>query len=270
MLSRRVNCQAEFMALAIIDHPAEPHCGGLQWTVDDIDQLAGLVATVLQGRAQHAANVLAGATHLPATTPDRMKAQIRADLFPANQALVYHRDGLLFEIICWMVSRETAGPGDVISEPHTRATQQGTDTFKVTWNDDTRTLTSATICEYKCTTGAQAVFRGQVMGAFRAYFDGDRDPQLVQQAIALLDVFHLTDEEQVATYARIVYDRPLVFDAALTVQPAPYGAAACVDLFDRYATLGVRPQRLGSTMPLADIRAWFENFAALVWAKIDV
>lgn len=85
-----------------------------------------------------------------------------------------------------------------------------------------------------------------------------------------LDVFNLTDEEQTETYARIVYDRPLVFDAALTVQPPPFGAAACVDLFDRYATLGARPQRLGSTMPLPDIRAWFENFAALVWAKIDV
>jgi hypothetical protein len=258
------------MPLAIIDHPAEPHCGGFQWTVANIDQLAGLVATVLQGRARHASNVLAGATHLPASTPDRMKEQIRTDLFPASQALIYHRDGLLFEIICWMVSRDTAGPGDIISEPHTRATQQGVDTFKVTWNDAARTLISATIYEYKCTTGAQAVFRGQVMGAFKAYFDGDRDPQLVQQAIALLDVFQLTDQEQRETYSRIIYDRPLVFDAALTVQPPPYGAAACVDLFDRYATLGARPQRLGSTMPLDDIRAWFENFAALVWTKIDV
>lgn len=258
------------MPLAIIDHPAEPHCGGLQWTVDDIDLLAQLVATVLQGRARHAANVLAGATHLPATSPEGMKAQIRADLFPHNPANVFHRDGLLFEIICWMVSRETALPGDVISEPHTRATQQGVDTFKVTWNEADRSLISATIYEYKCTTGARAVFRSQVVGAFRDYFDGNRDPQLVQQAIALLDVFQLTDREQIQTWSRIVYDRPLVFDAALTVQPSPFGAAACVDLFDRYATLGVRDQRLGSTMPLADVRAWFEQFSALVWAKIDV
>ena len=258
------------MPLAIIPHPAEPHCGGLQWTVNDIDGLADLVAAVLQGRARHAANVLAGATLLPATTPDRMKAQIRADLFPDAAPNIYHRDGLLFEVICWIVSRETAGPGDVISEPHTRATQQGVDTFKVTWDDAARSLTSATIYEYKCTIGAQALFRSQVMRAFKEYFDGDRDPQLVQQAIALLDVFDLTDEEQTRTYSRIVYERPLVFDAALTVQPSPFATDACVDLFDRYATLGQRHQRLGSTMPLADIRAWFDNFAGLVWAKIDV
>ena len=49
------------MPLTITDQPAEPHCGGVQWVVADLDDLAGLVAVVLQGRAADAADALAGA-----------------------------------------------------------------------------------------------------------------------------------------------------------------------------------------------------------------
>jgi hypothetical protein len=199
-----------------------------------------------------------------------MKAQIRAELFPTTNPKIYHRDGLLFEIICWIVVLETAQPGEVISQPHTKATRQGMDTFKVAWNDTTRHLTAATIYEYKCTTGALAMFRGQVMKAFTAYYDGKRDAELVQEAIALLVGFNLTDDERKAAFNTIIYTRPLKFGAALTVQPPPFDAAACVDLFDRFSILGQRAQRQGSTMPLDDVRQWFGDFADLVWSKIDV
>ena len=93
------------MAIVTVERPAEPHCGGLQWSVPDIDALATLVAIVLVGRAQHAANVLAGALIVPAPTAAAMRAQIQAELFPPAGPLIYHRDGLLFEIICWLVAR---------------------------------------------------------------------------------------------------------------------------------------------------------------------
>src|SRR5687768_14310998 len=112
------------MPVTVVDRPAEPHCGGLQWSIADLDALATLAALVLVGRAQHAARVLAGALLLPVQAPAAMRAQIQSELFPAAGAPTYHRDGLLFEIICWLVARQRALSSEVISEPHTKATQQ--------------------------------------------------------------------------------------------------------------------------------------------------
>jgi hypothetical protein len=263
-----LNRQAGFMPLTITDQPAEPHCGGVQWVVADLDGLAGLVAVVLQGRAADAADALAGATTLDLPSDAEMKAQIRAELFPAGDP--WHRDGLLFEIICWIVALQKAAPGEVVLEPHTKATQQGLDGLKVAWDEPNRRLTAATIYEYKCTTNARPMFRDKVIKAFKGYYDGKRDSQLIQGAIALLTRFNLNAQERAAAYSTIVYGRPFLFDAALTVEPDVFDVHACIDLFSRYDGLGARPQRSGSTMPLADVRAWFEAFAVLIWAKIDV
>jgi hypothetical protein len=259
------------MAIATVERLAEPHCGGLQWSVPDIDTLAALVAIVLVGRAQHAANVLAGALIVPAPTTAAMRAQIQAELFPPAGPLIYHRDGLLFEIICWLVARQQSLPNEVISEPHTKATQQGMDTIKVRFDIDARQLILTTLYEYKCTERARDQFRDQVVPAFRRYFDGLRDPQLTQATIALLARYELTDVEQVDVYSTLIHDRPLAFQAALTVQPDEFPEDLCVALFSGYAAVTpAREARLGDTFPLHDVRAWFANLATLVWGKIDV
>lgn len=262
------NRQAAPMPLSISDNPAEPHCGGVQWVVSDRDGLAEYVALVLQGRAADAAEALAGALTVAVPSDAQMKSQIAADLFPVGDT--WHRDGLLFEIICWIVALEQAQPGEVVGEPHTTATQQGLDGLKVAWNVETRCLTAATIYEYKCTTGAREVFRKKVIKAFEGYYNRRRDTQLVQGVIALLSGFALTAQERADAWTTLVYDRPLYFNAALTVEPSVFDAEACIDLFSRYDVLGERYQRSGSTMPLNDVRAWFEDFATLVWAKINV
>ncbi len=102
--------------------------------------------------------VVGGALLLPAPTPAAMQAQIRNELLPATGTPTFHRDGLLFEIICWLVARQQALPNEVISEPHTKATQQGVDTIKVHFDEAARQLIKATIYEYKCTTNARAQF----------------------------------------------------------------------------------------------------------------
>jgi len=259
------------MPIVVVDRPAEPHCGGLQWSVSDLDALAALAALVLVGRAQHAARVLSGAVLLPVQTPAAMRAQIQSELLPATGASTYHRDGLLFEIICWLVARRQALPNEVISEPHTKATQQGVDTIKVRFDEASRQVIKATIYEYKCTTQARAQFRDHVVPAFRQYFTGARDPQLVQPLIALLDRFNLTDQEQADVYGTLVNERPFAFQAALTVEPEEFPESSCIALFDDYAKVTPeRPDRFGDTLPLSDVRAWFADLAHRIWDKINV
>lgn len=258
------------MSLHITDFPAAPECGGTQWTVTDQDALATLVGSVLIGRAQHAARVLEGTQHNAVNTSVAQKNALRAQLHPANDATRWHRDGLLFEIICWLTARMSAGPHDLISDPHLSSTQQGADTIHIRFDPVTRTLTLATICEQKCTIDPRAHFRDSVIPAFRDWIAGKRDNQLVQIAIGLLSAFDLTDDERTAVFDRLVQERPLAFRAALTVTPSPFAVARCVAVFKDYQELTpVLDNRNGDTFPLGDIRQWFNEFAQLVWEKIE-
>ncbi|MFL6546799.1 MAG: hypothetical protein ACJ8LM_16675 [Candidatus Udaeobacter sp.] len=258
------------MPLNIADFPAVPECGGTQWAVTNQDQLATLVGTVLVGRAQHAARVLRGVQHVPVQPADALKERLRQQLHPGNDALRWHRDGLLFEIICWIVARMTAGPNDVISDPHLTSTQQGLDTVRLAFDPAVRNVTRAIICEQKCTDNARNTFRDEVLPAFQKWMAGTRDNQLTQLAAGLLSRFNLTDQENTNVYDTLVQDRPLHFQAALTVTPNPFATALCVALFKDYSTVtAALERRLGDTFPLPNIRQWFESFAERVWQKID-
>ena len=81
---------------------------------------------------------------------------------------------------------------------------------------------------------------------------------------------NLTDAERTAVFDRLVQERPLAFRAALTVTPSPFAMARCIAMFKDYQ--GVTPiidNRNGDTFPLGDIRQWFNEFAELVWEKIE-
>ena len=73
-----------------------------------------------------------------------------------------------------------------------------------------------------------------------------------------------------AVFDRLVQERPLAFRAALTVTPSPFAAAQCVAVFKDYQEVTpVIDNRNGDTFPLGDIRQWFNEFAELVWEKIE-
>ncbi len=258
------------MPLTISDFPAAPECGGTQWVVTNQDELSTLVGMVLIGRAQQAARVLQGTQHNAVNTSVAQRNALRVQLHPTSDALRWHRDGLLFEIICWISARMSANASDVISDPHLTSTQQGADTIVVRFDATTRTLSLATIHEQKCTTNARPHFRDHVMPSFKEWMSGKRDNQLTSIATGLLSSFNLTDDERTAIFDRLVQDRPLAFRAALTVTPTPFATEQCVSVFKDYATLTpVVDNRLGDTFPLPDIREWFNAFAQEVWAKIE-
>jgi hypothetical protein len=258
------------MPITIIDFPADPECDGIQWTVDDIDELAMLTALVLIGRSQHVAKILTGTHRRGVAISPALKDRLRAQLFPGAGAAIWHRDGLLFEIICWIVACMTAEPNEVISDPHLQSTEQGVDTLKLTFDPTSRVIARAIICEQKCSNHARAKFRKEVLPAFRAWFRGDRDNQLAQAAGGLLRGFALTHEEHVAAVDRLIQVRPLVFQAALTVKPSTFEKKKCVSLFKGFKDVTPTLQhRLGHTFPLAEIRPWFAAFAAKVWQQIE-
>ncbi|MES1973321.1 MAG: hypothetical protein V4472_12760 [Pseudomonadota bacterium] len=260
------------MTLTILPTATPPQCLGMDWTVDDVDALAEICAQIMIGRALHAAMILDG-SHPVGTPPiisAALKEKLRIELHPTSNPKIYHRDGLLFEIISWVAARLTATPNDAISDPHLKATNQGTDCVKVTIDPIARTLTQATVYEYKCTTNWRQLFSQDVLTAFREYVSGERDNQLAQAAITLLIELGFNRDERNAAYDELVRARPLAFQASLTVTPSSFGAPERLALFTGYdAIAGDIATRGGNTMPLDDVRGWFAGFAALVWSKIE-
>lgn len=236
----------------------------------DEDQLATLVALVLIGRAKHAESVLAGTQRAVAPVPDALKEQLRRQLQTPPGPPTYHRDGLLFEIISWIAARIAAAPNEVISAPHLRSTQQGLDTIKIGFDPEARNVTRIVVYEQKCTEHPRAQFRDEVIPSFHEWKSHARDNQLVQAVTTLVERFELSDDEHLRLYDRLIQVHPLAFQAALTVTPTPFETARCVALFGGFTA--VTPDiadRLGDTLPLADIRGWFTTFAARVWATIE-
>lgn len=260
------------MTLTVVPTAVLPQCMGSVWTVADVDALAEVCAQILIGRALHAAMILDGSR--PAGDPPiitaTLKNKLQAELHPQTDPKIWHRDGLLFEIISWVAAKLVATPYEAISDPHLKATNQGTDCVKVSIDPVTRTLSQATVYEYKCTTNWRKLFSGDVLQAFREYVSGERDNQLAQAAITLLTELGLTREERNAAYDDLIRARPLSFQASLTVAPSGFSAAERLALFTGYDAIGGEvATRNGNTMPLDDVRDWFAGFAALVWAKIE-
>lgn len=248
---------------------ALPQCEGEQWIVDVPDELAHLVALVLVGQAFHAALILEGTQLGAPKISAKLKETLDKDLHPATEKGIEHRDGLLFEIICWVAARKGKTGEEKIDNSHLKATNQGTDGVKITVDPATKTLTKATVYEYKCTIHARQKFQSQVLKSFREYISGKRDNQLAQAVLALLETYGFTGLELKAAYDTLIQARPLAFEASLTVSPSDFPAAKCVALFKDYDSLQVALNvRGGNTLPLDDVRAWFADFSNRVWARI--
>ena len=102
------------MPLDIVAFPSDPECDGSQWAVANLDQLAIFVALVMVGRSHMALRVLQGTQNQPPLAPAALRQRLHRQLFPPAGPLTFHRDGLLFEIICWVVAHLAAGPNEVI------------------------------------------------------------------------------------------------------------------------------------------------------------
>lgn len=258
------------MPITLNPMSALPQCAGEQWIVNVPDELARLVALVMVGQAFHAGEILEGTQSDATKTSTKLKETLNKDLHPMTEKGIEHRDGLLFEIICWIAARKGKTGDEKIDNPHLKSTNQGTDGVKVTVDPATKTLTKVTVYEYKCTIHARQKFQSQVLKSFREYISGERDNQLAQAVSALLENFGLTGIQLKIAYDTLIQTRPLAFQASLTVSPSVFPATKCIALFKDYDSLSVASDlRGGNTLPLDDVRAWFANFSDRVWAQIE-
>lgn len=254
------------------------HCVGEIWTVEDFELLARLIAIIAMGQAKHAARILAGLhTAAPELNIDSLRADakqrltVTGDLPEKQDSRRWHRDGMIFEAISWIVARQGASANVLMRDPHISATTQGLDGLMIELDETGETIVRATILEDKCSNDPRGKFRDEVLPAFQRYHARERASELVAETASLLDG-RIPGEKVTEAAGRVLDIALRAYRAALTIDSSYSSEEKRKALFKGYEKLqGIaREQRIGATfLTPSELRDWFEHVARRAVKYID-
>ena len=103
------------MPLTIIPADIPGVCLGTEWSVADRTRLVTVLARLLTGRVDHAVTILSGGN-----TPERQRIrdgllkELKRRLSLPVSMPPWQRDGLLFELMAWIVAMMTRGAAGIV------------------------------------------------------------------------------------------------------------------------------------------------------------
>ncbi len=255
----------------------DSHVTGHEWAVDDLLPLAELIAIILLGQAEHAAQVIQTfEPSVPAYTDDDLiedakgQMQIKGTRARERAASRAHRDGFLFECMSWIAARQEGDERTYLKDPHLDPTSHGLDGLILQLAPTTAEIVRATICEDKCTRNPRSTFR-KVLKYFGEHHDGaKRARDLVANAAELIRDSGLRGTAAVRAAAKVTDRSIRCYRAALTTPVL--SAPDRVKLFRGYDALaGIgQDQRIGATFALpGHLRKWFRSLAEEVVQTLD-
>lgn len=240
-------------------------CQGVGFAVSDVDELARAVALVLIQEFEIAKSLLWGVGELENLTEaglplDDIEDIINRRLKPAD---VYHRDGLLFQLIMWLAAHHDLEPGDLVALPHSQGSAKGQDSVVVHRADGA--VAALSICEDKATENPRKTVREEVWPEIKEYEAGGRRDELRSNVITTLGTGGLTPEEAVRLIRGISWAGKRRYRVRVTVQ-----GERTPKLFKGFNDLvaGDTEMRRGESMHLPDLRAWMTVFAGTIEAHL--
>lgn len=255
------------------------HTTYLRVGVDEPIEMVRLIAIILLGQAEHAAEILLRLVpHSPIVREDLIDNALRSIALDHStkqklDSSRWRRDGLLFECISWLSCRLESHEGERLSTmPHLKSTTQGVDGLVLDWVAEENRVARATILEDKCSEHPRSTFRTEVMPAFTSHHNGERSTELLSVASTLI---RQTGSSGIAAVeaASAALDTSLrAYRAGLAVTDKHDSEEARAKLFKGFEQLkGLkRESRVGVTLVVddPDLRAWFDSIAGLVSAEI--
>ncbi|MBD9445042.1 MULTISPECIES: hypothetical protein [unclassified Rhizobium] len=243
---------------------------GLQWAVNDFEELAKLIAVIALGQAQHAVRIIdALEPHGPALSDEELfrgargQMLIRGQTDAQKEVSRYHRDGFLFECISWIVARQSSSSRTFMKDPHIASTTQGLDGLAIEMDPTEPVMVGATIFEDKCTENPRKKFKGEVLVTFGEHHASKRMRDLVANAVSLIRETGLNGTEATKAAARVLDKSFRTYRAALTVGAEVSTATRRKKLFKGYNGLAdiTKDQRIGATLIVSELRGWFQELA---------
>ncbi|MBO2945268.1 hypothetical protein JJQ72_14925 [Paenibacillus sp. F411] len=257
----------------------DDHVTGYLWSVDEINELAKIIAVIALGQAEHAAEII---KELDSIVPVRSRAefyqeareQLRIRGTTTNQIEVsrYHRDGFLFECMSWIEARQASTEDTYLKDPHISSTTQGLDGLIIQMDPEEKVVLHTTICEDKCTQNPRDTFRDKVMIAFNEHHLNKRGRDLLANAVSLIKQSGLTGTAAIFAAERVHNKTHRTYRAALTVNSDICTAEERQKLFKGYDGLTdiSQAQRIGATFIVTgNLRDWFQELADHVIQSLD-
>lgn len=98
---------------------------------------------------------------------------------------VIHRDGLLFQHISWIASRQ-AFPQGYMTSPHVRQADKGFDGFIIDLDASGQEIKRIVLCEDKASKSPRNLIRSSVWPEIETILGGDRDDEILADLVTLL------------------------------------------------------------------------------------
>jgi hypothetical protein len=240
---------------------------GEHWVVNDIEELAKIIAIVAVGQAEHAAMIVRELRpQKPAISRAQLFREAKKQMAVSGkpEQVRYHRDGFLFECISWVVAQQTANPRTYLKVPHVKATTQGMDGLMIELHATKPVIVSSTIFEDKCTENPRSKFRDEVLVTFSEHHQHERGADLLSTAVSLIKESGLKGDDATKAAERVLDIAYRTYRAALTVDSTINSATKRSKLFKDYSGLDglTQKQRIGATFVVdISLRDWFQKLA---------
>lgn len=266
-------------ALSIGAVEVDADCLGDRWQALDPQRLADLIAIIAMGQAVHAAKIIKTLEiSEPVVRLSALKASAKRELQitgkteEQTRSSRWRRDGFLFEAISWIAARQAYGEDVLLNDPHLKSTTQGIDGLMIEWDASATEVTEATILEDKCSENPRAVFRDQVLPAFRDHHNNARGPELIAIAASLIVRRALDTTLAVQAAGRVLDLAYRRYRAALAVTSHDDSVDRRQAVFKGYGALaGLDPKRrIAATFVVeGELRDYFDRLAAEAIKAID-
>jgi hypothetical protein len=241
----------------------DEYCQGISYSIKDEDALASAIALVLVQEFALAKSVASGNT-LEAGQPTLDVADIEdivsRRLNPPN---VYHRDGFLFQLMMWLAAHLDLERGDLVSLPHSQASDKGQDSIVVHRAEGA--VVALSICEDKATKNPRDTIRESVWPEIRDYEAGGRRDELRSNIIATLGLGGVAADEAERLVRRISWDGARRYRVRVTLEKKrPSKLFKAFDVIVK----GDPDRRRGETIQIPQLREWMTCLASKVEAKL--
>lgn len=196
------------------------------------------------------------------TEKEKEAAQKRVD------TSIWHRDGLLFQHISWIVARQ-AIPDGYMTSPHVRQADKGFDGFIIELDESRERIERVVLCEDKASEDPRPLIRKSVWPEIKSIINGDRDDEILADLTTLLKGIPAIDTESAVD--EMFWEDARHFRVSVATGEDKRKSKRFVHIvkgFDDVVT-GTIEKRVAGVLPFDDVRIGLNLLAQEVIAKVE-
>ena len=197
---------------------ATKSCEFTEWSIDvsERERLVGVLAYLYLRQEENAIRIISALSPKKVTSRGKVAANVIRKLTAPNpqdlkdlassdedvqkkagdriKTSIYHRDGLLFQHISWIVAKK-ASPHGIMTSPHVRNADKGFDGFVMELDEFREAIETIILCEDKASEAPRNLITQSVWPEIEAIVDGQRDDEVLAELVTLLKSLPSVDAE---------------------------------------------------------------------------